>query len=74
MDQKKKNMILIGVVAVLLVGALLLGFRETIFGAAPPVTSAVVEDAKKQSEQVAEPPPVEPQTSPFSKTPKKVGG
>ena len=73
MDLKKKNMILIAAVAVLLVGALLLGFRDTIFGVAPPVDSAVVEDAKKQSELVAEPKPTEPQTSPFSKTPKKLG-
>jgi hypothetical protein len=74
MDSKKKNMILIGVVVVLLVGALLLGFRETFFGGPAPMPAAELQAAMDESAKVADPVPAEPPKSNFSKTPKKLGG
>lgn len=73
MDPKKKNMILIGVVVLLLIGAIGLGFRDTIFGGPPPATSAEVQDAINQSATVVDPVPTEPPRSSFTKAPKKLG-
>ena len=74
MDAKKKNMILIGVAAVLLAGALLLGFRESIFGGTAPLSSPEVTAALEESAKTVIPTPEEPIKSSFSKTPKKLGG
>jgi hypothetical protein len=73
MDQKKKNMLLIGAAVLLLGGALLMGFRNMIFGEGSNLPSAELQAAIDESAKVADPPPAEPQKSPFSKTPKPVG-
>jgi hypothetical protein len=74
MNPKKKNMILIGVAALLLIGALALGFRDSLFGGGNEVPTADVKAAMEESAKVADPMPAVPEKSPFTKTPKKVGG
>lgn len=73
MDPKKKNMILVGLAILLLGGAIMLGFRESIFGGKNEVTTAEVQQAIEEAAKVADPVPTEPPQSSFSKAPKKLG-
>lgn len=73
MDPKKKNAIMVGLAILLLGGAIVLGFRDSIFGGKNEVTSAEVQQAIEESAKVADPVPAEPPRSSFSKTPKKLG-
>ena len=73
MDPKRKNAILLAVALVLLAGAVVVGFWDSLFtgrDTTSPEVRAAVEDAAKN----AEPPPAEAPTSNFHKQARQVGG
>ena len=76
MDPKKKRLIAGGAVGLLLVGMVLVLFRNSLFGgsaqadASTPEVQAAVQDAQQR----AEPPPPEPLKSNFTKKARQVGG
>ena len=73
MDPKKKNLIL-GVAAVVILGiALVIGFRDSLFGGTTTSkeVQAIIEESNKQP---PEPPPPAPAAPVFSKKASKVGG
>lgn len=57
MDSKKKQMLLGGVAALLVVLALVLGFRESIFGSGPPPEPVSAADTAALDQNVGQPSP-----------------
>ncbi len=58
----------------LLMGAIIFGFRDSIFKQGSNLTSSEVQDAIDESAKVADPMPTEPMKPSFTKTPQRVGG
>jgi flagellar basal body-associated protein FliL len=78
MDQKKKKLILVIVFVVLIAGAAIALFQDSLFsssGAISPEVQAVVDEAAKATVRApAEPAPTEPPKPTFSKKARPVGG
>jgi ABC-type lipoprotein release transport system permease subunit len=73
MTPKQRNIVMMGVFVLLVVGAVLALFRDSLFSGSTEAVSPEVQQAMEDAAKNAQPPPAEPLKSNFRKGARAVG-